>query len=81
MGYTHLGDTLVKKARKPHQCYLCGDPIEAGESYVKRTGSNDDGVDVIKMHPECEAESSTWEWWEWEEFFQGDMPRPKKAGA
>jgi hypothetical protein len=33
------------------------------------------------MHVECEEASSKWEWWEWEEFFPGDMPRPGSQAA
>lgn len=79
MGYAHLEDKTVK-ARKPHRCYLCGEPIEAGETYVRRTSADDDGIDRIAMHPECEKETQPWEWWEWEEFMMGDMPRPRKGG-
>jgi hypothetical protein len=57
---TMLGDVVkVKKSRKPHACWWCGDEIEKGSSYVKWCWNSYDNLDTVKVHPECrEAWSS-----------------------
>lgn len=42
------------KARKPHNCDLCGERIGIGESHDTRSGVSDgDGWSTMRMHPEC----------------------------
>lgn len=77
MGYTHLID-IQPKSRKEYRCYLCGESIPIGERHVKRTSVDDDVIHSTRMHTECEAESSTWKFDDWEYFFQGDMARPSR---
>lgn len=67
------------RARKPHRCYLCGEFVEVGDTYVRRLWSDGGKLSTTKMHVECEAETANWEDWDWEEFFPGDMPRPTDA--
>ncbi len=43
------------KARKPHDCCLCGERINAGDTQDTRTGVNEDGPWTMHMHPECQA--------------------------
>lgn len=79
MSWTHFGDKVVK-ARKAASCYLCGEPIAIGETYVRRTGVGECGIGTTKMHPECEKESDSWHEMDWECFFEGDMERPRMEG-
>ena len=51
----HHTETETLKARKPHRCMSCGEPIAAGETY-KRWRTYDGGdAGTNKMHPECLA--------------------------
>ena len=43
----------IKAAQKPHKCSWCGTTIEAGESYKRYRWFGDEGVGVVKEHPEC----------------------------
>jgi hypothetical protein len=75
MSWTHLDDSVVKKSRKPHRCYLCGKEIPKGASYLRRTGIDDDaGLLSIAMHPECESVTRTWDEMDWEHLSPGDFP-------
>jgi hypothetical protein len=74
MAWTHLDDTLVKKARKPHRCYLCGVEIPKGASYLRRTGVDEDsGLVSVAMHPVCELQTQHWDEMDWETFSPGDL--------
>jgi hypothetical protein len=74
MGWTHLDDSVVKKSRKPHRCYLCGKEIPKGASYLRRTGIDDDaGLVSEAMHLECESVTRTWDEMDWETFSSGDL--------
>ena len=48
-----LSSTNGVKARKGYRCDLCGERINAGDLYDKRTGAADDGMWTMHMHPEC----------------------------
>ena len=75
MSWTHLDDSVVKKSRKPHRCYLCGKDIPKGASYLRRTGIDDDaGFLSIAMHPECESQTRDWDEMDWEHLSPGDFP-------
>lgn len=78
MSWTHIRDEEVK-ARKKHKCLLCGEDIEIGEKYVKRTGT-DDGIITMKMHKECEKESSEWDEGDWQCISPYEMERPPVEG-
>lgn len=80
MSWTHLRDGRPK-ARKSHRCFLCGEAIEVGETYVRRSGISDDRPYSFAMHPECEAEAKRWDEMDWECFCEGDMPRPGSDAA
>lgn len=46
------------KARKPHECYLCGGSIQVGQGYERRTFLEDGKFTLLKNHTvaaECEA--------------------------
>lgn len=80
MSWTHIEDKHVR-ARKPHECWLCCEPIEVGAVYCRRAGISEDGPLTMHMHPECEAETRDWDWMDWETFSQGDMDRPSAVSA
>ena len=42
------------KARKVHKCYECGQPIEAGTSYVRAAGVFEGMFWTTRTHPGCE---------------------------
>lgn len=55
MSWTHLGDTNIKKTRKPHKCWGCCDEIPVGSPCRKRTGAFDGyGVDSFYCCEKCE---------------------------
>ncbi|MFQ5786488.1 MAG: hypothetical protein ACE5H1_00760 [Thermodesulfobacteriota bacterium] len=74
MSWTWLRDERVK-AKKVHKCLLCGEDIEVGEYYQKRTGTND-GIITMKMHEECKEESDSWDECDWQTFGPYEMERP-----
>lgn len=41
------------KAKKEHECLLCGCKIKVGEKYHRFSGKNDDGMFDDKFHLEC----------------------------
>ena len=47
-----IGYKKISKCRKEHTCYWCGEKIEKGQSY-RRWCWVDDGLEEIKVHPEC----------------------------
>lgn len=65
MSWQHVSDAKTV-ARKPHECGLCGLPIEAGSTYINRRGFDDDGPVSFRMHAECEAVTQSWELQDWE---------------
>lgn len=66
MSWVHLEDKVVR-ARKPHRCYLCGEPIEKGEKYLRRSGVEEgEGFASVKMHPACEEHTKDWDEHDWE---------------
>lgn len=77
MSWVHIKDT-TQKARKAHGCFLCGQPIEVGETYIKRTGTREGRFLPFAMHLECNAETRLWDEWDWDCFGEGDMERPAK---
>lgn len=50
-----LSSTDGVKARKPHRCDLCGERINAGELYDKRSGVDSGDFWTMRVHPECHA--------------------------
>jgi predicted RNA-binding Zn-ribbon protein involved in translation (DUF1610 family) len=54
------------KARKPHRCDSCAEPIEVGTRYVRWRCFMDGSAMTNKMHEECysvhNAEGGTWEY-------------------
>jgi predicted RNA-binding Zn-ribbon protein involved in translation (DUF1610 family) len=48
-------DTETLKARKPHACMSCGEPISVGEEYNRWRCFDGGDVGTVKMHPECYA--------------------------
>ncbi len=43
------------KARKPHHCALCGERIEVGALYDRRSGVSSGDMWTMHMHVECHA--------------------------
>lgn len=73
MSWVHLEDKTVK-ARTKHRCYLCGRPIDAGESYLRRSGIVEGkGYLTTKMHADCEELTQDWDQGDWETFSPGDL--------
>lgn len=79
MSWTFLEQRVVT-AKKEHICLCCGEPILPKEKYVRRIGI-DDGFITMKMHPECEKASSSWDDEDWETFDRHSMERPKESEA
>ena len=50
-----IGHTIVKKARKRHKCFWCGELIQLGEPYSYWGWASDGSVERIKVHPECDT--------------------------
>lgn len=65
MSWHHVEDT-TPRARKPHRCYVCGDPILVGEKHVRRFGYHEEGPISIRMHVECEKKTENWDTFDWE---------------
>ncbi len=42
-------------ASKQYRCDLCGERIEAGEKYDRRSGVDGHDMWTTRMHPECHA--------------------------
>ena len=80
MSWTHIEDKDVK-ARKPHRCFLCCEPIPVGTTYRRRVGIDENGPVTTHMHPECEAETQEWDMADWETFMEGELERPKLLGS
>ena len=52
---SQLGTTItVKKCRRDHLCFWCGEKIDKGTSYKKWTWEGGELM-TIKTHPECLA--------------------------
>lgn len=64
MSWLHLEDTQPK-ARKDHDCFLCGNIIPKGTKHISRSGIGDDGPERIHMHIECELQTKTWKEEDW----------------
>jgi hypothetical protein len=77
MTWTHLSDT-TPRARKRHQCCLCGEVIEREEQHVARRGISEGVPITSRMHPECEAATRDWDDETWETVEPGDLDRPRK---
>lgn len=75
MSWRHLGDVIVKRSRKHHQCFLCGGEIVTGYPYLRRSGAQDGQLESFAMHTECEAVTRTWDIDRWECFEHGSMKR------
>lgn len=67
------------KARKPHRCISCGEPVNPGEQYMRWRCYDGGDAGTMKMHSECydmhKADSDGGPW----EFTPYDSPRPKTA--
>ena len=50
--------------------------IDVGEKYICRVGATEGSIIDMKMHTECEKESSGWDNEDWEIFERGTMERP-----
>ena len=75
MSFIYLRQSEVK-ARKMHVCICCGEEIDVGEKYICRVGATEGSIIDMKMHTECEKESSGWDNEDWEIFERGTMERP-----
>ena len=45
----------IASARKPHQCYWCGERINVTTPYIKVSGSHEGSMGHTCWHPECDA--------------------------
>ena len=73
MSWTHLEDTWPN-ARKRYRCYLCGKPIEIGQTYLRRKGTDCGMFVTARMHEECEKQTHDWDATDWETFMPGELP-------
>lgn len=64
-----------RKARKKHQCFLCAEPIEPGETYCFRFGFDDGDPVETKMHVDCERYTQSWDDMDWESATGGSISR------
>ena len=78
MSWIFLRQSEVK-ARKEHKCLCCGEEILVGEKYIERVGTDEKDIISMKMHKECENESSRWDDDDWECFDRYSMDRPNPA--
>lgn len=46
-------DPKTVKAKKRHQCYWCGEPIEPGDVYEQWTCFDDGNATNVKVHGVC----------------------------
>ena len=46
-------ERLIRKSRKEHKCYLCGQKIEVGSAYRRLSGTGEDGFFDLKLHQDC----------------------------
>ena len=72
MSWTHIEDTRPK-ARKPHECYLCGGVIAIGELHVRRYGVNEGRREATRMHESCEKVTREWDEEDWLFFDRADF--------
>lgn len=61
----YIGETYPK-ARKDHQCELCGYPIPKGTVHTARQGKDDGRAYTFRMHDFCESLTREWDEEEWE---------------
>jgi len=54
----------VKKARKSHTCWWCGEQIEKGHPYIKWVNVDGNDFFQVKVHPECQKAWITLPAWE-----------------
>lgn len=47
-----IGYRNIRKCRKNHICFWCGEKILKGDPYT-RWAWVDGSIDVVKVHPEC----------------------------
>jgi len=74
-----LNDT-VRKARKDHVCFLCGEPIPAETQYVRRSGVEGREWWDCAMHRDCaEYAHDTFRPDDWESVMEGDVDREDVA--
>lgn len=64
-------------AAKEHRCFFCGETIEKGTDYIKRSGIEDGKFWRIRMHPECQKATEHWMEYEYENFDEGSLVRGK----
>lgn len=73
-------DKLVIKARKSHRCGWCPERIEAGTSYFKLAGYNEDFWHC-KVHPECKKAWENFPADRRDELDDGYLPHSYKRGT
>lgn len=74
MTWTCLRDE-TRQSCKRRQCALCEDDIAVGETYIARTGIDEDGPVTVTMHEDCESRTRDWDEYDWESVDTQEMRR------
>jgi hypothetical protein len=48
-----FNESMIRRARKDHECTYCGELIEKGSDYTFQDGHHDGSWFTSKMHDEC----------------------------
>lgn len=66
----------VGKARKSHECRVCGDIIQPGEAcHIYKGVEDGEGFYTLHFHPICWDYSRNWEDQDWESCGPGSISR------
>ncbi len=78
MSCTYIADKVVK-VRKRHQCRVCGEWIEKGDSCrLYRGVETGEGFYTIYFHHQCWEHSRDWDM-DWESISPGEISREEIA--
>lgn len=76
---THLSDKVCKP-KKPHECRVCGERIDKGESCQMYRGVEEEGFYTLYFHCDCWGYSRDWDDGDWK-MNPGDISREEVLSA